>query len=91
MTAPVGFDTLAFVKRLSAAGMDPPLAEALTEALADNAFTQLATKADVNELRADMREMELRLGNTLTVRFGAMMAASVALTVATLSILLSPS
>ena len=94
MTAPVGFDTLAFVKRLSAAGMEPPLAEALTEALADNAFPQLATKADVKELQADMREMELRLRGEikdlkdhLTSRMGAMFAASTALTVAILGTL----
>lgn len=63
MTAPFGFDTLAFVKRLSAAGMDPPLAEALTEALAENAFVQLATKTDVKELelatKASLKELEL--------------------------------
>ena len=76
MTAPADFDTLAFVKRLSAAGMDPPLA-ALTEALAQNAFAQLATKAD-------LRELELRLTYTLTVRMGAMIAGSTALTVAIL-------
>jgi hypothetical protein len=65
------------VKRLSAAGMDPPPAEALTEALAQNAFAQLATKAD-------LRELGLRLTYTLTIRMGAMIAGSTALTVAIL-------
>jgi hypothetical protein len=80
MMAQPGFDTLAFVKRLSAAGMNARQAEALAEALTENAFTQLATKGD-------LRELELRLGNRLTMRFGAMIAASTALTVAILGAL----
>lgn len=80
MMAQFGFDTLAFVKRLAAAGMNARHAEALAEALTEHAFIELATKAD-------LREMELRLTNSLTMRFGAMMAASTALTVAILGTL----
>ncbi len=65
MIAQFGFDTLAFVKRLSAAGMDTNQAEALAEALTVHAFDELATKADLRELakelRSEMKEMELRL------------------------------
>jgi hypothetical protein len=43
----------------------------LVEAL-NGAFETLATKAD-------LRELELRLTNTLTMRFGAMNAASIAI------------
>lgn len=78
-----GFDMLAFVKRLSAAGMNARQAKALAEALTENALTQLATKAG-------LRELELRLGNRLTMRFGAMIAASTALTVAILGALGGP-
>ena len=81
MAQPI-FDTHGFVKRLSAAGMDARQAEALVEAL-NGAFEMLATKAD-------LRELELRLTNTLTIRFGAMMAASTALTVAILGTLGTP-
>jgi hypothetical protein len=77
MMAQIGFDTLAFVKRLSAAGMNARHAEALAEALTEHAFSELATKAD-------LRELELRLSNRLTMRFGAMIAASTALVVAIL-------
>ena len=70
MAQPI-FDTHGFVKRLSEAGMDARQAEALVEAL-NGAFESLATKAD-------LRELELRLTNNLTVRFGAMMAASIAI------------
>jgi hypothetical protein len=70
MAQPV-FDTLAFSKRLSAAGMETRQAEALADALI-GAFDSLATKAD-------LRELELRLTNALTVRMGAMNAATIAI------------
>jgi predicted HicB family RNase H-like nuclease len=94
MTAQFAFDTLAFVKRLSAAGMETRHAEALAEALVDSAFNNLATKADLRELqlatKADLRELQLatnadlselehRLTNKLTVRMGAMTAATIAI------------
>ncbi len=81
MAQPI-FDTHGFVKRLSAAGMDTRQAEALVEAL-NGAFETLATKAD-------LRELELRLTNSLTLRFGAMLAASTALTVGILGALGAP-
>lgn len=66
--AQFGFDTLSFVKRLSAAGMDSRQAEALAEALTEHAFDALATKSD-------LKELELRL----TLRMGAITAGSVAI------------
>jgi hypothetical protein len=79
MTAHLSFDTLAFAKRLAAAGMQSRQAQALAEALNDIVFDRLATKND-------LRDLEHRL----TVRMGAMITASMALTVGilgTLSIL----
>jgi hypothetical protein len=78
MMAQIGFDTLAFVKRLSAAGMNARQAEALVEALTDHAFSELATKAD-------LKELELRL----TMRMGAISAASTALSVAIIGALIT--
>jgi hypothetical protein len=78
MAAQFAFDTLAFVKRLSAAGMQTRQAEALAEALREHAFDDVATKAD-------LKELELRL----TLRIGAISAASTALTVAVIGALLS--
>jgi hypothetical protein len=79
VTVQFSFDTLAFVKRLSAAGWDTRQAEALAEALTGNAFDELATKSDLRELgsalRSEMKELELRL----TIRTGAMIAAAVAI------------
>jgi hypothetical protein len=77
MTAQFAFDTLAFVKRLSAAGMETRQAEALAEALTSHAFDELATKSD---LKTELQDLELRL----TMRMGAMIGASTALTVAIL-------
>ncbi|HEY0413892.1 MAG TPA: hypothetical protein VGD66_12210 [Allosphingosinicella sp.] len=78
MAAQLTFDTLAFVKRLSAAGMEMRQAEALAEALSQHAFDDVATKLD-------LKELELRL----TTRMGAMVGASTALTVAILGALIS--
>ena len=72
MMATFGFDTLAFVKRLAAAGMEPGQAEALAEALTAHAFDDLATKSD---LKSELQDLELRL----TVRMGALAAATVAI------------
>jgi hypothetical protein len=68
VTAQFAFDTLAFVKRLSAAGMEARQAEALAEALTARAFGELATKDD-------LKDLELRL----TIRMGALAAATVAI------------
>ena len=76
------FDTLAFVKRLSAAGMNARQAEALAEALTAYAFSDLVTKAD---LKTALHELEVRL----TVRIGLMLGASTALIVAVLGALIA--
>jgi hypothetical protein len=68
VTAQFAFDTLAFVKRLSAAGMEARQAEALAEALTAHAFHELVTKDD-------LKDLELRL----TIRMGALAAATVAI------------
>lgn len=78
MLAQPVFDTLAFLKRLSAAGMETRQAEALADALI-GAFDALATKAD-------LRELELRLTN----RFCAMAAISTAVTVGILATMGTP-
>jgi hypothetical protein len=72
MAAQFAFDTLAFVKRLSAAGMESRQAEALAEALTAHAFDDLVTKSD---LKGALQDLELRL----TIRMGALAAATVAI------------
>jgi predicted phage-related endonuclease len=65
VVAQLSFDKLAFVKRLSAAGMDAQLAEVLAEALDEMVFDTLATKSDLSELgvslRSEIKELETSL------------------------------
>jgi len=49
------FDTLAYSKRLQAAGVPATQAEAQAEALAAAISNQLATKADITEATAPIR------------------------------------
>ena len=77
--ATLAFDTLAYSKKLKAAGVPEKQAEVQAEALAEIIEERLATKQDIMMLRRDMKELEMRL----TIRLGIMMAASIAI-VATL-------
>ncbi|MDR0480219.1 MAG: CCDC90 family protein [Burkholderiaceae bacterium] len=81
--AAVTFDTLKFVKTLQAAGVSMPQAEAFASAVRDSTESaDLATKADLRELKAelkaDMRELELRM----TVKLGSMLVVAVGVIVA---------
>jgi hypothetical protein len=73
------FDTHAFVKRLTAAGMPEAQAEILAEENARLLGEQLATKHDVALLRTDIEGLK----EQLTTRLGLMMAGGIAV-VATL-------
>ena len=61
MPSSIPFDTHAFVKKLTAAGMPPEQAEVQAEAMAELVNDQLATKRDLKEmetsLKRDMAEM----------------------------------
>jgi hypothetical protein len=64
MTAP--FDTLKLARRFEAAGFDPKQAGDMAEAIAEaTASADLATRADITAVRADMQAMELRLANQI--------------------------
>lgn len=82
MRSNIPFDTHAFVKRLVAAGVPEPQAEVHADALAELIDNQLATKRDLEALekRLDgkLKTLELRLKHDLTLRFGGMLAAAVA-------------
>ena len=88
------FDTHAFVKRLTAAGMPVEQAEVLADENARLLGEQLATKhdiallrADLELLRADMTAMEQRIKDQLTIRLGLMMAGSIAIIAALVKLL----
>lgn len=85
MTA-LTFDTLKFARRLQAAGMDARLAEEQAEAMAEVLQTnleQLATKADIAELRKDMQLMEQRI----IMKLGSMMVVAVGVVAALVKLL----
>jgi len=79
--ATIAFDTHAFVKELTQAGMPEAQAEVLARSQATLIDEKLATKQDLKELedrlRRDMRELELRLKHDLTLRLGSMMVVAV--------------
>ncbi len=75
MPHPHVFDTHAYVKKLKAVGFTEEQAEVQTEVVSVLIDDQLATKQD-------LKELELQLKHDLTLRLGAMMAASMAIVVA---------
>lgn len=82
MTA-ITFDSLGYFERLKAAGFTEEQAKVQANALRDIIEERLATKADIVQLEErltnEMQKLELRM----TLKLGAMLAASVAI-VATL-------
>ena len=66
------FDTHAFVKELTDAGMPEPQAEVLARTHAKLIDEKLATKQD-------LKALELRLKHDLTLRLGSMMVVAVGL------------
>ena len=85
------FDTHAFVKELTEAGMPEPQAEVLARTQAALIDEKLATRQDLDalesRLKRDMREMELRLTYNLTLRLGSMMVIAVGVVAALVKML----
>lgn len=81
-----GLDTLQVTKDLQAASFTAPQAEALAKLLRERQeadLTQLATKADIAALRADLTLLEQRL----TIKLGGMLALAVGVTTALVKLL----
>jgi hypothetical protein len=55
------FDTLKLAERLEAAGMGQAQARGVAAAIAEAASGDVATKADIEMMRGEIRESELRL------------------------------
>ena len=83
----VTFDTHAFVKDLTRAGMPEEQAEVLARSQAALIDDKLATKQDLKEMelaaRQDLKELELRL----TIRLGSMMVVAVGVVAALVKLL----
>ena len=89
--ATLTFDTHAFVKELTQAGMPEEQAEVLARSQAMLIDEKLATKQDLKELelrlKRDLNEMELRLKHDMTVRLGSMMVVAVGVVAALVKLL----
>lgn len=93
------FDTLLYTKKLEAAGMTRDQAEAQVNVIAEMVVDGVATKQDIGLLKAETQKefAELRLEiaafeakllgleHRLTLRMGAMFAASTSITIAVLA------
>ena len=72
------FDTLGYAKRLRGAGISQGQAEAHAEAAREFVMGDLATKADLQAIRADLQAAMDTLSLRLTLRLGVMLAAGLA-------------
>ena len=65
MTSAITFDTLAYVKKLKAAGVPEKQAEVQAETFAEIIEDRIATKHDILLLKQDLKELELSLKQEL--------------------------
>ena len=61
MTSAITFDTLAYVKKLKAAGVPEKQAEAHAETFAEIVEDRIATKQDILVLKQGLKELELSM------------------------------
>jgi hypothetical protein len=94
MSAALRIDTLKFVRKLTDAGMERPMAEAIADGLAEADTSDLATKADLAalkaELKADINAVRFEAAENKSEMFRFMMlqvATTVGLTVALIKLL----
>ncbi len=96
--ATLAFDTHAFVKELTQAGMPEAQAEVLAHSQATFIDEKLSTKQDLKELEAglsrDLKELEARLTQDLkelelrlTIRLGSMLVVAVGVVAALVKLL----
>ena len=90
MPSAMKFDILKFAKRLTDAGMEPKVAEALVEGLSEAESSELATKtdiarleaatkSDIARLEAAMSEMKAELFRVLHLQAAGIIGLTVAL------------
>jgi hypothetical protein len=61
MVASLRLDTLKYAKRLTGAGLSREAAEAIVEGLSEADLSELATRADVDELKAEIGGLRVEL------------------------------
>ena len=81
------FDTLAYAKKMKSVGFTDAQAEMQAEVLAEFIDQQVASKRDILEMEQKM-EFKLKvLEQNIVIKLGAMIAASIAITVSLLKLL----
>ena len=74
----ITFNTYQLISDLKEVGFNERQAEAVVNTIKkSHKDADVATKGDIKDLRHEMRELEHRLSNQLTMRFGVMLAAAV--------------
>ena len=81
------FDTLASAKKLKAVGVLDEVAEVQAEALAEIIEERLATKRNIKELEQRFLNRINELEYKMTIRFGTMLATSIAVVAALVKLL----
>ena len=71
------FDTLAYAKKLKAVGVPIEVAEVQAEALAEIVEERLVTERDLKELEERLINRLNELEYKMTIRLGAMLAATI--------------
>lgn len=79
MTATLRIDTLKFVRRLTEAGMERQMAEAIVEGLAEADMSELATKADITLLRTEIVELKAEMYRFMMLQAVAIVGLTVTL------------
>lgn len=66
MAATLRIDTLSFARRLTDAGLDRKVAEAIVEGLSEADTSDLATKPDVAAVRSELQDVKSELQSRIT-------------------------
>lgn len=79
MSGVVPFDTLKFVEKLEAGGFTHAQAKAAAEAVAEATSQELATKADIAGVKAEIeiakRDLKIWFGSVMVIAVGVILAA----------------
>jgi len=84
MNMAITFNTLAFAKKLKAAGVPPDQAEAqaevFSEVLGESASTVLATKNDIGDVKTEINNLKVEMYKIVGLQTVALLTAFIAIT-----------
>lgn len=83
----LAFDTLKAAKALRAAGFDDAQAEAVISTVGDTIGGNVATKADIQEMKGDLQALELRITHQFESLYKPFWALSVGIVTAVVALI----